>query len=110
MPYSDAWVLRVTTNLALNTLARKKLELRAPRPIESDDAAATRLALVSALAALPRRQREVIVLRHLAGLPEAEIAKALRIGEGTVKTHTRRALESMRRVLGDDFRESSLAP
>ena len=58
-----------------------------------------RAAVVSALRNLPVRQREVVVLRFYADLSEAEIASALGITRGAVKSHTSRAMSSLRGVL-----------
>ena len=58
-----------------------------------------RSAVVSALQALPARQREVLVLRYFAGLPETQIASATGISEGAVKSHTARAMSSLRAEL-----------
>ncbi|HEX5614140.1 MAG TPA: sigma-70 family RNA polymerase sigma factor [Acidimicrobiia bacterium] len=96
LPYRDAWVLRVATNLALNATRRRTAVFDAPASGPTDDQTATRLALVAALRALPARQREVIVLRHLAGLSEPEVAERLGLSLGTVKTHLRRAKEKLR--------------
>ena len=41
--------------------------------------------VLAAVAKLPRRRREVLVLRYWLGLPEAEIAAVLGISPGTVK-------------------------
>jgi RNA polymerase sigma-70 factor (sigma-E family) len=101
--YRDAWVIRVTTNLSLNVLARRKVEASPHEPVTVEDAAATRIALVEAIKSLPRRQREIIVLRHLADFSEEDIAATLGIRAGTVKTHTKRAVAALRRHLGDDF-------
>jgi RNA polymerase sigma-70 factor (ECF subfamily) len=57
----------------------------------------------TALAQLPEADREVLVLRHLEQLPTADIAAILGVTEGTVYTRHLRALERLRRVLGDDF-------
>lgn len=103
LSYRDAWIMRVTTNLALNAIRKRPpLPVEAP-PVSDDDATATRLALAAALQALPERQREVIVLRHLAGFSEVEIAEYLGISLGSVKTHMRRAKSSLRGRLSVDF-------
>jgi RNA polymerase sigma factor (sigma-70 family) len=54
-----------------------------------------------ALAALPRRRREVLVLRYWLGLPEAEIAATLGISPGTVKSTAARGLAALARKLGE---------
>lgn len=56
----------------------------------------TRAAVLEALAALPRRQREVLVLRYYLELSEAEIAGTLRISTGSVKTHASRGAAALR--------------
>jgi RNA polymerase sigma-70 factor, ECF subfamily len=96
LDYRTAWVLKVTGNVALNVLARKPVPLAPARTVEEDDLVATRMALISALSALPRRQQEAIVLHHLAGLPEAEVATVLGVAPNTVKTHLRRGMQSLR--------------
>ncbi|MHB1009323.1 MAG: SigE family RNA polymerase sigma factor [Propionibacteriaceae bacterium] len=65
----------------------------------SDEAALMRLdsdQLMAALATLPGRQREVIVLRYYSDLSEAQIAEALDISPGSVKTHAYRGLRALR--------------
>lgn len=52
-------------------------------------------AVVRALRTLPRRQREVLVLRFYDGACEAEIARTLGIGVGSVKTHASRGLHAV---------------
>jgi RNA polymerase sigma-70 factor (sigma-E family) len=59
-----------------------------------------RSAVVAALHGLPARQREALVLRYYAGLPEAEIASAMGISQGAVKSHVFRAMAALRGVLG----------
>lgn len=57
-------------------------------------------AVVSALGKLPRRQREVLVLRYYGGLSEAEIAEATGISKGTVKSTASRGLEAVGKLVG----------
>ena len=57
------------------------------------------VAAVAALAALPPRRREVLVLRYYLDLPEAQIAATMGISKGAVKSHTARAIASLRAVL-----------
>ena len=69
-------------------------------------------AVVSALRALPVRQREVLVLRYFADLPEAEIASATGISRAAVRSHAARAMSSLHdelRPLGDRVRPSRRA-
>jgi RNA polymerase sigma-70 factor (sigma-E family) len=58
-----------------------------------------RRTLAIAIAGLPRRQRECVVLRYWLDLSEAEIASTLRISTGAVKTHAHRALTALERAL-----------
>jgi RNA polymerase sigma-70 factor (ECF subfamily) len=57
----------------------------------------------AALALLPARQREILVLRHLEQLSTSEIASVLGIGVRAVKSRHLRALQRLRGLLGPDF-------
>ncbi len=114
LPHRDAWVSRVATNLALDAVrsrSRRERILLVQRAAESvadgSDAAAERMALALVLGGLPRRQREVIALRYLVGLPEAEVAAALGVSSNTVKTHLARALSTLRDRLGPSWGEAA---
>jgi len=64
-----------------------------------------RMALLEALATLPRRQRACVVLRYYEDLPVVEVARMLGVGEGTVKSQTSRglaALQSAYAAIRDD--------
>ena len=105
LPWRDAWVLKVASREALHQVRRRpQISAAADGRDESDDVV-LRLALVAALGHLPRRQRETIVLRYLCDLPEADVALALGVSAGTVKTHIHRALASLRTDIGADFEE-----
>ena len=58
-----------------------------------------RSSVVAALRSLPERQREVVVLRFYGDLSEAQIASAMGITRGAVKSHTSRAMAALRSVL-----------
>jgi RNA polymerase sigma-70 factor (sigma-E family) len=58
-----------------------------------------RSAVVAALRTLPPRQREALVLRYYGNLSEAQIAAAMGISQGAVKSHTARAMIALRAVL-----------
>ena len=59
-------------------------------------------ATVAALRRLPPRQREALVLRYFAELPEYETALAMGVSRGTVKSTTARALAALGRMLRED--------
>jgi RNA polymerase sigma-70 factor (sigma-E family) len=58
--------------------------------------------VLAALAGLPGRRREVLVLRFYLGLPVAEVAAMLGISQGSVKSATARGLEALARRLGEE--------
>jgi len=55
--------------------------------------------LLAALASLPARRREAIVLRYWLDLPEREIAAAMGVSTGTVKSHVSRGLDALGEAL-----------
>ena len=55
--------------------------------------------VLDALHKLPRRQREVLVLRYWSGLSEGQIADAMGVSAGTVKSTASRALQALERML-----------
>lgn len=59
------------------------------------DEVADRADLLRALLTLPARQRATVVLRYLEGMSERETAAVMRCSEGTVKSQTARALNTL---------------
>jgi RNA polymerase sigma-70 factor (sigma-E family) len=106
LPHRDGWVLRVASNLAVDEL-RRRSRRQQPPPVApgADEVVTLRLALAAALGSLPRRQRESIALRYFGGLTEAEVAAALGISMGSVKTHVHRGMAALRARLGPDAEE-----
>ena len=107
-PGKEAAYLRsVVMNGARSRMRRRMVRRRtlpdAPVPAASAESGALdRLqsdALIDAVRSLPRRQSEVLTLRYYLDLSEAEIADALGISRGSVKTHASRGLASLERTL-----------
>nr|WP_256970719.1 SigE family RNA polymerase sigma factor [Cellulomonas iranensis] len=104
-----AYARRVLANQRVSTWRRRRREvLLGPAgmpetPVSgAQDAHADRDQLVRALALLTPRQRRVVVLRHLEGLSEKEVADDLGVSVGTVKSTASRALVTLRGALQDD--------
>jgi len=111
----EGWVVTVATNLSIDRHRRRsRAASSTSEPLALVDAhLGERLDLAKALRRLPRRQREVVVLRYLADWSELDVAEALGCSPGSVKSHASRGLHSLRRHLdvsgpqgGDDVRAS----
>lgn len=100
----STWVYRVVANLCADRLRRRRtvpLDGIGDPPdaapgavgalIEADRAAA----LEAALAGLPERQRQAVVLRHLEGLSNPEIAVVMSIGVEAVESLTARGKRAL---------------
>ncbi len=98
----QAVVNRSRSVLRHRTVVDKNLQ-KAPPDMPSAEHGAMvlleRHAVVAALRHLPDRQREAIVLRYYADLSEAEIATAMGISRGAVKSHTARGMSALRTAL-----------
>jgi RNA polymerase sigma-70 factor (sigma-E family) len=85
---------------------RKVVDMHAPKPAPDEPSAEhaalallERSAVAEALRSLPLRQREAIVLRYYADFSEADIAAAMGISRGAVKSHTARAMAALKSIL-----------
>jgi RNA polymerase sigma factor (sigma-70 family) len=96
--------LRATVmNLARSRMRRRLVARRrvepAVRPAMSAEEHTLLLAdqqeVLDAVRALPRRQRECLVLRYYLDLSETEIASTLGISNGSVKSHSSRGLAAL---------------
>jgi RNA polymerase sigma-70 factor (sigma-E family) len=88
---------------------RKVVDMHAPKPAPDEPSAEhaalallERSAVAAALRSLPERQREAIALRYYADFSEADIAKAMGISKGAVKSHTARAMSSLKTILSQE--------
>ncbi|MCJ8140469.1 RNA polymerase sigma factor [Falsirhodobacter halotolerans] len=104
------WLYRVTVNLCTDRLRRRRGVALEDAPEVEDDAPSVEgrmmdrdrvAALEAALARLPDRQRQAVVLRHIEGLPNPEIAAILGIGVEAVESLTARGKRALAAMLGD---------
>jgi len=105
LPYRDGWVLKVATNLAIDRLRRRPPEVSPAQAGDFEEGVELRLALNAALLTLAPRQRQAVALRYLGGLSDQEVAQALGISLGSVKTHIHRGLKGLRGRLGAGLEE-----
>lgn len=101
LPHREGWILRTAAHLAIKASRKRPVELQHDATFTFEEDSAIRVALLQAMQKLSRRQRDVVVLRYLAGLSEPEVAASLGISLGSVKTHARRGLAALRKKLDD---------
>ncbi|WP_248963907.1 sigma-70 family RNA polymerase sigma factor [Sphaerisporangium perillae] len=107
VPYLRSIVCNLTRN-RIRHLRLTRLRKPEPPPPERSGEQAFLIAerhrdLLAAVDRLPRRQREALVLRYWLDLSEREIADAMGVTTGSVKSHTSRAIAA----LGRSLQESS---
>ncbi|MGM9655159.1 MAG: sigma-70 family RNA polymerase sigma factor [Butyricicoccaceae bacterium] len=115
----STWIYRIGVNVCKDMLHRRLKRAEQPlevpdeedegRPVDVPDlrydperimeGAELRQALSDAILALPEQQREIIILRDIRGLSYEEIALALALEAGTVKSRLFRARENLRKKL-----------
>ena len=115
----STWIYRIGVNVCKDMLHRRLKRAEQPlevpdeedegRPVDVPDlrydperimeGAELRQALSDAILALPEQQREIIILRDIRGLSYEEIALALALEAGTVKSRLFRAREHLRKKL-----------
>ena len=102
------YLRRAVINASRSVLRRRRTARAYPWPVADVEPGADVTLLTRdehhrlrrALARLPRRQREVLVLRYWAELTEVEIADTLGISTGTVKSTASRAIRALESTLG----------
>ena len=99
----EAYARRAVVNESL-TYLRRRHDVptdEVPERTAESGPEPSRLDLAAALRALPPRQRAVVALRFVDDLSVAQTAEVLHVADGTVKSHTAKAMDSLRRVLPD---------
>lgn len=104
------WLYRVVANLCTDRLRKRRGNLPledVAEPLDPAESAEARLqrgaredALQTALDALPERQRQAIVLRHIDGLANPQIAEILDVGIEAVESLTARGKRALAKLLG----------
>jgi len=105
-PYVRRIILRVLAdNGRLARFRKERLSAQLPERAATDGSNAVdeRMVLLSALAALPPRQRAVVVLRFWEDQSIEQCADVLGCSTGTVKSQSARGLQTLRKLLGDQF-------
>jgi len=125
-----AWLFRIARNAAIDEIRKRRLStVSLDAPVEFEDGSAGREVeaqvldpedsylglefadqISSAINQLPEKYREPIVLRHAADLSYEEIAEALELPIGTVKTRIFRARDALRKSLGELLDQESTDP
>jgi RNA polymerase sigma-70 factor, ECF subfamily len=114
----DAWLHRLTVNACLDATRRRRRRvieveltpLAHPSVGDASAELADRDLLDDALRRLTPEWRAVVVLHYYLGMPVPDVAVALRIPEGTVKSRLHRSIGAMRTSLADADRPASPLP
>jgi RNA polymerase sigma-70 factor (ECF subfamily) len=101
-----SWIYRIVTNECLNTIRGRRPQVPVPAdleaaggPLEAFETRERRQKVQEALLTLTPEQREVVALRHFAGLSYDEMAEAIGIPAKTVKSR----LYTARQALGQQL-------
>ena len=98
------WAYRVTTNACLDELRRRRRRpepglpegsAEVPSPLDHVEASTTRVDIDRALQTLPADYRAAVVLRDVCGLSYDEIAQALNLPAGTVRSRIARGRSAL---------------
>ena len=99
--YFKTWLVRILINECYNICRRRAKEAPAELPERAAPPGADR-ELHDALMRLPEEVRTPIVLHYMEGYPIGEIASALRLAQGTVKSRMRRGREMLKKLLSEE--------
>ena len=106
----EAWIFGIARNAALDELRRRRRRARlegepadaaAPAPDDQAEHSLRRETVRSALESLEAREREVVALKFMGGLSNAEIARVLGVSESNAGTRLHRAITKLREACHD---------
>ncbi len=96
------WVYRVSLNWARSRLRKTKREIITDEIVLPSTGLSSDPGLMDAVSRLPMEFRSVVVLRYLLQWSTAEVARALDVPTGTVKSRLSRALAQLRESLDEE--------
>jgi RNA polymerase sigma-70 factor (ECF subfamily) len=111
LPYREGWILRTATNLAYDASRKRRRARWATNPqagLEFEDVLVDNQLISGSLRRLPIRQREAVVLHHMAGCTVEETAAAMGISVASASTHLKRAMTALRSTVQDGSEGSQL--
>lgn len=108
----STWLYRVVHNLCIDRIRRRRPSVAvedAPEPVDQEPSVLTRIArsetgraVASAIAELPDRQRQAVVLRHFEGWSNPQIGEALECSVEAVESLLARARRALAEKLSDE--------
>ena len=97
----DTWLIRILIN-ACKGICRKQRRMIPMEQLPETPASPPDLSVTDAVERLPEKQRVVVMLHYLEGLPTEEIARLLRIPGSTVRGRLSSARQSLRLQLSEE--------
>lgn len=107
----STWAYRIATNAAIDEIRRTRrrgvptdspvIDALTPAVADHSQSTADRMAFESALSRVTPEYREVLVMRHVADMEYAEIAIALDVPVGTVRSRLARGRAQLTEILGN---------
>ena len=117
------WLTKIARNRAIDLLRRRNARFTIQNPTWADacldclpasedpesnlEMAVIHKEMTDALAQLPQNQRDTLALAYFKGLSHSQIAEALAQPLGTVKTRIRSALQTLRKIMADKYKNGT---
>ncbi|MEM7060168.1 MAG: RNA polymerase sigma factor [Pseudomonadota bacterium] len=108
----STWLYRVVHNLCIDRIRKRRPQVRvedAPEPVDPDPSVLDRMAqseqskaVAAAIAELPERQRQALVLRHFEGMSNPAIGEALECSVEAVESLLARARRALAKKMSEE--------